>query len=182
MPTRTTVTAKDVTTTTTTVKNDSTGQTVSQNTSTSSVSTPVKNPTSPGTAETQRTGQCDPTAKNYQECVGLLTSVTDTKQQELVDGLKTETNTALTTSTDAVNTSINGTSTGLGTNTTSIRNLANSVLYSSSTCSPMSIQIGPLTKTLTCEKFTFFKSLLGWFLYAFTMFYLIHLFFKPVER
>lgn len=45
LPTRTTVTAKDVTVTTTTKINDSTGQTVSQTSSTSSVSTPVKRPT-----------------------------------------------------------------------------------------------------------------------------------------
>jgi len=182
LPTRTTVTAKDVTVTTTTKINDSTGQTVSQTSSTSSVSTPVKNPSAPGTAETQRTGQCDPTAKNYQECVGLLTSATDTKSDELKNALKTEGDTVLTTAYDSVKTSVQGTSNGLSVTTSGINGLINTFIFQPVTCQPMTITIGPITKAITCERFNFLKTAFAWALYAFTCFYLYSLFFKPVEK
>lgn len=178
-PTRTTSVIKENTTTTVTVKNDSTGQTVSQNQSTSSTSTPIKVNSGSGAVQDQIKGQCDPTAKNYQECVGLLQTAPDS---QVVIEFTNAGNTALTTATDAQNSSINSTTAGLGTNTTTIRNMANSYLFTSATCSVMTINIGPISKTLDCTRFVWFKSAFGWFIFFATVLYMMHLFFKPVER
>lgn len=179
LPTRTTVTAKDVTVTTTTRIDDSTGQTLSETSSTSSVTTPVKNPSALGTAETQRTGQCDPTAKNYQECVGLITSITDT----YLNDQRTTLDTAATTQADLYKTTrqndINSLTTdGLGISTASNRNAANPLALSSTTCQPYSFTFLGRSVTINCDFADKVKAVLYWFFYLVTIHQLFFITFR----
>lgn len=169
-PTRTTSVVKENTTTTTTVKNDSTGQTVSQNQTTSSTTTPVKNPSALGTAQNQVSGQCDPTAKNYQECVGLITSVADT----FVADQRTALDASGTTQADAYKTArqndINTvTSDGLGVSTTSNRSLVNPLALASSTCQPYTFTFMSRSFTLNCDWSDKLKLVLAWACYLITL-------------
>lgn len=181
MPTRTTVTAKDVTQTTVTRINDSTGQTVSQNTSTSSVSTPVKNPSAPGTVETQRTGQCDPTAKNYFECVGVLSQVSPTLQSDTKTANDSAFTQLITDKDNAEKTAIATTSASqLNANTNGIKAILNPLtgFFQSSTCVPLSSTIGTRTFTVSCDVSTKIKSSLAFIFYIYTIFHIYQLFFR----
>lgn len=181
-PTRTTVVAKDVIVTTTTVTNDADNTVVSQTSSTATSFVPVKNPTAPGTLDTQRSGQCDPTAKNYNECVGLLTSISDTEKQTITDSVESKTDTGLTTWNTEQKNSIQGNSNGLGVSTSVLDTMLNPFKISSQTCTSFTVNFLKTTKTLDCTRFEFFKKLFGWALYLYTIYYIFMLIVKPVER
>lgn len=181
-PTRTTFVAKDVTVTTTTVTNDADNTVVSQTSSTATSFVPVKNPTAPGTVDTQRSGQCDPTAKNYNECVGLLTSISDTEKQTITDSVESKTDTGLTTWNTEQKNSIQGNSNGLGVSTSVLDTMLNPFKISSQTCTSFTVNFLKTTKTLDCTRFEFFKKLFGWALYLYTIYYIFILIVKPVER
>lgn len=181
MPTRTTVTAKDVTVTTTTVKNDSDNTVVSETSSTATTYTPVKN-LNPASADSQRAGQCDPTAKNYNECVGLITSVSDTEKQTITDAVESKTDTGLTTWNSEQKSSIQGTSNGLGISTSVLDTMLNPFKISGQTCTSFTVNFLRTTRTLDCTKFEFFKKLFGWALYLYTIYYIFMLIIRPVEK
>lgn len=181
MPTRTTVTAKDLTQTTVTRINDSTGQTVSQNTSTSSVSTPVKNPSAPGTVETQRTGQCDPTAKNYFECVGVLSQVSATLQSETKTANDSAFSQLITDKDNAEKTAIASTAASqLNANTNGIKSILSPLtsFFQTATCVPLSSTIGTRTFTVSCDVSTKIKASLAFIFYIYTIFHIYQLFFR----
>lgn len=181
MPTRTSVAAKDVTQTTITRTNDSTGQTVSQTSSTSSVSTPVKNPSAPGTVDSQRSGQCDPTAKNYQECLGMLVQVPDTLQTQTKTANDSAFSQLITDKDNAEKSAIASTNASqLNANTNGVKAILNPVVsfFSAPACVPLSFTIATRTFTISCDISVKIKSVLAFIFYIYTLIHLYQLFFR----
>lgn len=178
MPTRTTETVKDITTTTTVVR-DPSGNIVSQTQSNSSTSTPVRTGSAP---QDQHKGQCDPTSKDYQQCVGLLSSVSDTEKQSITSSVETATDTGLTTWNTEQKNSVQGNSNGLGVSTSVLDTMLNPFKITGQACISFNVNFLKVTRTLDCTKFEFFKRLFGWALYMYTIYYIFMLLMRPVER
>lgn len=181
LPTKTLTESKDVSVVTITKKDNSTGLTTSSTSTTSSISTPVKNPTIPGTSETQRTGQCDPTAKNYFECVGVLSQVSPTLQSETKTANDSAFSQSITDKDNAEKTAIASTAASqLNANTNGIKSILNPLtsFFQTATCVPLSSTIGTRTFTVSCDVSTKIKASLAFIFYIYTIFHIYQLFFR----
>jgi len=134
------------------------------------------NGTGTGTGTGTGAGDCDPTAANYMQCVGLTEEIADTKAGEL----KTEGDTAMETQlsdyeqavTDARDQQLQNTEQD---GPESLTSYFQSVIPQPTGCSSMTLNFPGHQLTLPCERFDFLKELFGWMLGCMTIIYIFRL-------
>ena len=185
VPTKVSAVTKEETKVDVEVRDKATGQIISNSSTTSSktVSTAGGLGSGSGSSAPAGKGECDPTSSDYQECVGLLTSVSDTQAADD----KAKNDAAATSAVDSMVKSVEDSvkeENGFATAPTSFFDRINSSIFtaSNSACVAFSISILSFSEPIPCTLFDKFKALFGWFLYLFTTWTIFGIVKKPVER
>jgi len=137
---------------------------------------------SSGTA-TSQAGECDPTAKSYDECMGRNKTPTDAEAQSIKDDFKNAGDKALTDYMTAIqddldNAKNNGVS--FKDSPSQLKQFLNSIIPQPRPCQNIPFTFYGVTKNLNCLWFEKFKTIFGWFLYIITAIYIFKLAMRPV--
>lgn len=140
---------------------------------------------SAGSASSQA-GECDPTAKSYDECMGRNKTPTTAQTKAITDKFKTDTDKALSDYEKLLKDDITAaTSSGVPFKEAS-DNAKTSLLSffpQAQECVPLTMTFKIVgTVTLNCEFFNMWKRLFGWFLSVSTAIYIYHISIRPVEK
>lgn len=178
-----------------TEQNATTSTTVQQQTSTtvtnsngSTTTTIITNTTSYGssasTGEGEGTGEgagdCDPTATNYFECIGVLQAPPEDGGASLIQSITDQVNTSSDADKDAVIETIDDASTHQFVTPDGVQADFLGALPGSASCNPLVINIPGHVLTLSCARFEQFKQVYGYFLYLLTFLYIWRLAVKPI--
>lgn len=139
---------------------------------------------SSGSASSQA-GECDPTKKSYDECMGRNKTPNATETSKINSDFNNAANKAIDDylkvmkdDTDAVvRDGIN-----FKTAPEALKQAVLSHIPQPSTCKPISFTYYNTTKSLDCAQFEKFKLILAWFCSLITIYYIFHLAIKPVPR
>lgn len=127
--------------------------------------------------------QCDPTKKDYDECMGRNETPTATQTQQIVDDLTTSGDAALDDYLEAVNTDIDDAkSNGVSFKEapSQIKQALIAMIPQPRTCQNIPFTFYGKTVNLNCVWFEKFKTIFGWFLYIITAIYIFKLAMRPV--
>jgi soluble cytochrome b562 len=179
LPTVTTTTDRTDTQTTVTRRNNATGQVISQETTNGSSSRGVVSSQGTSPSEQKKSGPCDPTQKNYQECVGLLLSVSDGEKASLTGQIDEAANAANQSSLDKTVAAIRDTSGGVGVDLSPMRRALDPIFLPSPDCSPYVVQFGPYASyNIECDAFNRFREWLSWAMFIFTHLVIVEIFLR----
>jgi hypothetical protein len=138
-----------------------------------------------GSNSSKQKGECDPTAKNYDECMGRNEVPTESQTSKI----KTDFDTAANKAIDDYNKAMKDDSEafardGIGFKSApdSLKQAVLSHIPQASACQNITITFFNSTKSLNCALFEKFKLILAWFCSLVTIYYIYMLAIKPVQR
>jgi hypothetical protein len=183
VPTKVSAVTKEETKVDVEVRDKATGQAVSNSSTTSTKTVSTSLGSGSGSSAPTGKGECDPTSSDYQECVRLLTSVSDTQAADD----KAKNDAAATSAVDSFGKSVEDSlkvDDGFAQAPRSLFDRINSSIFtaSNSACVAFSINILSFSQPIPCTLFDKFRALFGWFLYLFTTWTIFGIVKKPVER
>jgi len=139
---------------------------------------------SAGSASSQ-SGECDPTKKSYDECMGRNKTPNATETSKINSDFNTAANKAIDDYTKLIKEDTEAfTRDGITFKTApeALKQAVLSHIPQPSTCQPISFTYWNTTKYLNCQSFEKFKLILAWFCSLITLYYIFHLAIKPVQR
>jgi hypothetical protein len=138
-----------------------------------------------GSSGSASKGECDPTAKSYDECMGRNKTPDGTVTAKIKSDLETAANKALDDYTKSRNEDLDNTKRdGIDFKSApdSLRSSVLALIPSYRTCQNVTFTFFKTTKTLDCALFEKFKLIMAWFCSIATAIYIFKLAVKPVER
>jgi hypothetical protein len=130
-------------------------------------------------------GECDPTAKTYDECMGRNKTPSAAETQKITDDLNREANKAIDDYNKAIKDDIDAFQReGIGFKNApeQLRSSLNSLIPSAGSCENVVIEYHGWRKSIDCSLFEKFKLVFGWFLSIVTIYYIFQLAIKPVNK
>lgn len=127
--------------------------------------------------------QCDPTKKDYDECMGRNETPTTAQTQQIIDDLTTSGDAALDDYLESVNADLdqvksNGVS--FKDAPSQLKQALQSIIPQPRSCQNIPFTFYGKTINLNCVWFEKFKTIFGWFLYIITAIYIFKLAMRPV--
>lgn len=137
--------------------------------------------TSSGSASSS--GECDPTSKSYDDCMGRNETPTASQTQQIKQDLKTSGDNALNDYMNSVQTDIdNSKNNGISFKEapSQLKLAINAMIPQPRACQNIPFTFYGITKNINCAWFEKFKTIFGWFLYIITAIYIFKLAMRPV--
>jgi uncharacterized membrane protein YgcG len=140
---------------------------------------------SSGSTASQGAGQCDPTAKNYDTCMGRDKSPTDADKQSVINRFNSDVKGSLDSYSQTEISDINehvsdGVPFAHTVNT--IKETMLSFIPRAQSCHDLSFDLPHVKASIQCEKISWVKSVIAWFLSILCIFDLWRIATRPVER
>jgi len=136
-----------------------------------------------GTA-TSQAGECDPTSKKYDECMGRHSTPTETETAKMGDDIKAASDKAMDDYAKAMKDNLDAAvQNGVGFKGAAdgIKSAFLSHVPQASPCKNLEFKYLNTTKNLDCSMFEKFKIIMAWFLSIVTIIYIFKLAVRPVE-
>lgn len=120
-------------------------------------------------------GQCDPTAFNYAQCTGQLSSVSETLATDIMNKANLSANTALEGISSAAKTAIGNGNAGITEPTGLVASLTGFAGFTDRACSDLTTTIHGMPFSITCEGTQRIRDMLTWVFAFFALFYIVNL-------